>query len=332
MNESSFPVQRSLLSAPALAGRVLANYDLCAPLTCQFWHRSINDQYLVRAGETKYVLRVSPTAWRPYEHLAAEIDLLNFLRQNRIIVPQPVQQKNGSYIQTLDAPEGPRYAVLFTFVPGAPPRPTEAHSYRYGQAIAQLHAVTNDYPVRQTGFRFEPADMVDEPLARLRPLFADHQDDFDYLLSISTDLKQVTARLPRQPPEYGICHGDVNISNLHLIDDERWALLDFEYFGYGWRLFDIGNFVNNQLYQLGQTEHGRGILDAFLQGYQSLRPLSQIELDVLPSFVMLRQIWLLGVGAKNLPNIGLGMFEGWLFEKCMPIIRAWMADPWQWTE
>jgi Ser/Thr protein kinase RdoA (MazF antagonist) len=62
-----------------------------------------------------------------------------------------------------------------------------------------------------------------------------------------------------------------------------------------------------------------------LAGYQSVRALSQLEREVLPAFVMLRQIWILGIGARNQPIIGLSPFENWVFGQCMPFIRAWMA-------
>lgn len=327
MNESLFPVQRSLLSALALAEWVSTGYDLPNSLTCQFWRRGINDLYLVKAKGTELVLRISPTNWRSCEQLAAEMDLLSFLHQNHISVPEPIRHKDGAYIQTLNAPEGPRYAVIFSFVPGDPSSPTEAQGYRFGQAIAHLHTVTDGYPADRAGFRFEPSDMVDKPLARLKPLFAEHQEDWDYLREIADALKQAAGRVTCGAPEYGICHGDVNDGNFHVIDDNEWALLDFEYFGYGWRVFDIATFFNNQIHQLGRTERTKRILEAFLGGYQSVRVLSQTELRVLPSFVILRQIWLLGIGAKNQPNIGLSLFESWVFDKCMPFIRAWMAEP-----
>jgi Ser/Thr protein kinase RdoA (MazF antagonist) len=328
MNGSFFPVKRSLLSASALAEWVKNRYRLPGFPSCQFWRRSINDLYLIQAHERKLVLRISPTDWRSYEHLAAEIDLLIFLDQHHITVPQPIPDQDGAYIQTLNAPEGPRFAVAFSFVPGVPHSPTKAHSYRFGQAIARLHAATDGYPADQAAFRFEATDMVEEPLARLKPLFTHHQDDFDYLVEISKGLKQAAGKLSRQAPEYGVCHGDVNDNNFHVDADHRWGLLDFEYFGYGWRVFDIGTFFNNQIHQQGRTERTRTFLDAFLEGYQSVRPLSQTELDVLPSFVILRQIWLLGIGARNFPVIGLNLFEDWVFEKCIPFIRWWIEEPW----
>jgi len=330
MNRSPFPVQRSLLSAPALAERVLTRYDLPGRPACQFWNRSINDTYLVTANQQKWMLRVSPVNWRTYGHLETEIELLQFLPQHNITTPQPLPQADGSYIQTLNAPEGPRYAILFTFVPGAAPEAmTEAYSHRYGQAIARLHRATDTFPADRPCFRFDPQGMVDEPLARLKPLFAGRPADFEYLLGIAPRLKEAPDQLPRTAPAFGLCHGDVNDGNIHFTRPDDWALLDFEYTGYGWRIFDIANFFNNHLYNLTRIEQTQAIRDAFLAGYRSVRPLSEAELAALPAFVLLRQFWLWGVAARNLPNIttvSWPAFQHWLFEQCMSFVRVWVQD------
>ena len=129
MNDTSPFVQRSILSAYALGERVRSLYSLPSPLTCQFWNHSINDSYLVKAGETNFMLRVAPANWRSLEEIKAEIDLLHFLNRHQLVVPQPVAKKDGSFIQALNAPEGIRYAILFTFVPGASPSMTETAGY-----------------------------------------------------------------------------------------------------------------------------------------------------------------------------------------------------------
>ncbi len=319
-------VQRSILSAPALGQRLSSLYDLPSPLTCQFWNHSINDSYLVRAGKTSFMLRVAPANWRSLEQLNAEIDLLHFLNRHQLVVPQPVTQKDGSIIQALNAPEGTRYAILFTFVSGASPSMTETAGYRYGEAVAQLHTLTDDYPSDRAGFRFDPIDMVDAPLSRIEALFSGHRNDYDYLLGIAPGLKRIADTLPRVAPTYGICHGDLNAGNFHLDDEGGWSLVDFEYFGYGWRLFDIATFFNTQLIDRGRTDETKSVLDAFLAGYQEKRPLSKPEREALPSFVIMRQIWLLGTSARYIPmsTVGVGLHEQWIFQHVMPFIRAWM--------
>jgi Ser/Thr protein kinase RdoA (MazF antagonist) len=332
MEQTPFPVQRSLLAEDALAERVLSRYSLPCIARCRFWKRGINDTYLVESGGDQYVLRIAPAHWRSREHVLAEMRLLRFLDQQGLTVPQPVEQREGTVVQILDAPEGPRHAVLFTFVPGSglPPEPTEDQARRYGEAIARFHQLTDEYPADPDAWRFEPEDTIDHPLARLEPLFAGHEDDYEELLAWSSCLRELAKALPRTLPTYGLCHGDVNNSNFHVIDEERWALLDFEYLGYGPRIFDLATYTNNQLFATGQTPQTGRLVEAFLDGYASLRALSAAEREALPSFVVLRQLWLLGVGARNLPNIGHRLFEHWAFERVMPMLRRWVEAPWVW--
>ena len=331
MNDAAPLVQRSILSASALAGQMLSRYSLPYPVTCHFWNHVIKESYLVNAGESSFMLRVAPANWRSPEQLNAELDLLNFLNQHQLSAPQPVSQKDGTFIQAIHAPEGIRYAILFTLVPGSSPSMNETTGYRYGEAVAQLHTLTDDYPANRAGFHFDRSDMVDEPLARIEVLFSAHRNEYEYLLEIAPRLNKIAETLPRTAPTYGICHGDLNAGNFHLNDVAGWSLVDFEYFGYGWRVFDIATFFNTQLIDQGRTDDTRRILQAFLDGYQARRPLSQPELESLPDFVILRQLWLLGTSARYIPKstVGLDMHQRWIFHGVMPFIREWMDDPWQ---
>jgi Ser/Thr protein kinase RdoA (MazF antagonist) len=320
------PVYRSLLSDTALAERLLPEYDLPPGATCHFWNQSINDTYLVRAGATQWMLRIAPTQRRSDAQVATEIDLLHFLHHQGLQVPQPVTLRDGTVVRRLAAPEGPRHAMLFTYVPGAAYTPTATHSYRYGQAIAQFHTVTNSFPQDQPLWRFETAELLERPLEQLHSWLASWPADRAFLVELVERLRPVLVGLPRTAPIYGLCHGDLNNGNLHLIGDDQWALLDFEYIGYGWRVFDIATFFNNQLNQEGHNTQTRGLLDAFLDGYQSIRPLSATEMAVLPAFVALRQIWLWGISMTNRPMVGLGLFDQWMREISLPTLRAWVDD------
>jgi Ser/Thr protein kinase RdoA (MazF antagonist) len=320
------PVYRSLLSDAALTERLLPEYDLPSGATCHFWNQSINDTYLVRAGTTQWMLRIAPAQRRSDAQLATEINLLYFLHHRGLHVPQPVTLRDGTAVRTLAAPEGPRQAVLFTYVPGMGYTPTTSHSYRYGQAIAHFHTVTGNFSQDQPLWRFETAELLERPLELLHAWLASRPADRAFLVGLVERLRPILAGLPRAAPIYGLCHGDLNNGNLHLSGDDQWALLDFEYIGYGWRVFDIATFFNNQLNQEGHSTQTRRLLDAFLDGYQSIRPLSPTELTVLPAFVALRQIWLWGISMTNRPMVGLGLFDQWMHEISLPTLRAWVDD------
>jgi Ser/Thr protein kinase RdoA (MazF antagonist) len=328
MTSAIMPVQHSLLADGALADYLIVTYALPPTTTCRFWQRSINDVYRIDTGTTTFVLRVAPTGCRSLTHFRAEIDLLQFLHQAGIAVPQPVPSPDGTCLHPLLAPEGLRYTVLFTFVVGQPFRPTARQSYRYGQALAHFHNHTASYPDRAIDQTFGPAQLVDEPLARLAPWFADQPAELAWLWDVAQQLRDVPHQLPDHAPAYGVCHGDINDNNFLLIDRQRWALLDFEYIGYGWRVFDIATFVNNQLVQSGWSRGTWRHIQSFVDGYQAVRPLSHAERAAAPAFVVLRQLWLLGRGAQVQPNIGAGPFQDWVFARCLPFLQQWMTTAW----
>jgi Ser/Thr protein kinase RdoA (MazF antagonist) len=321
----SIPVQRSLLTATALAEQLLPAYDLPADATCAFWSQSINDIYLVRAGEQRWMLRVAPAGRRTLAQQAAELELLLHLHRNGLIVPQPVPHRDGQFLTMLIAPEGPRVAVLFTFLPGTSFTATEPNSIRYGKATALLHAAMDGYLADPSVWVFDAATLIDRPLALLRPWFVHRPQDFALLTAVAERGRAAMAGLARERPNYGLCHGDLNDANFHLIGDQGWGLLDFEYVGIGWRLFDSATFISNQLVQQGSGAGTQRLVDAFLQGYEAVRPLNEMERAALPAFVALRQLWLCGVGVTNQPGIGLGLYEEWLYERCMPLFRQ-LAD------
>ena len=169
-----FPVQHSILAAEALVEQVLTKHAFDRPVSCQLFHRGRNDSYLVTAGACQCFPRITPSGERSREQIAAEIDLLRFLDQHQISVPKSMRQKDGTYIHTLPAPEGVRYAAVFTCVGGAPPaKLSKIQSARYGKLAAEIHALTDQHPQQYTRFHHDLNDIVDEPVKLLAPVYAD---------------------------------------------------------------------------------------------------------------------------------------------------------------
>ena len=111
---SGFPVDASIISSQALATNVLSKYHLQSPLTCKFLQRGLNDTYTVQTGSSTYYLRVYRHGLRKKSEIDAEVDMLIYLVRERQPVAAPVAMQDGTYLTRIDAPEGTRYAVLFT--------------------------------------------------------------------------------------------------------------------------------------------------------------------------------------------------------------------------
>jgi Ser/Thr protein kinase RdoA (MazF antagonist) len=106
-----------------------------------------------------------------------------------------------------------------------------------------------------------------------------------------------------EKPYYGFCHGDIQPSNINYIE-ERPIIFDFDCMGNGWRAHDISVFVwNNTLINEKYVESEAW--KAFLDGYNSVRLLTENELLCINAFGALRALWVMGVHS-NLRERNIG--------------------------
>lgn len=141
MSNDMFPVIYSTLASDAIVSRLLPHYEIGVASRCQFWHRGLSDVYLVETPTHQYILKVSHHHWRSESDIEFELELLDFLEQCQIPVAYPLMTKDGSLSISINAPEGKRYAALFTLAPGnvalGDLNPTQSHLL--GATVAKLH-------------------------------------------------------------------------------------------------------------------------------------------------------------------------------------------------
>lgn len=300
MTSSYFPIQRSVFSTEALTESLLSRYALETPISCQLYHRGVNDTYLVNARNGSAFLRISLASWRTHQQVEAEVKLLESLAMAAIATPQPLYTRDGQAVHTLAAPEGERYAVLFGFVDGeASPELDADQCQLYGQLVARMHKATDDLaPI--TRWHHDPCHLIDEPLKRFAPYIAHLPGATDTLTTLGERLHVVLNKLPRETPIYGLCHGDLRAEHIFFRPQGDPALIDFDEAGYGWRIYDIATFLWPLTFPVDCDEEG-AMRDAFLTGYQSVRPLCEEELQTLPYFVLLRHLWATGMAFRYFP-------------------------------
>ncbi|WP_146762416.1 hypothetical protein [Paenibacillus contaminans] len=63
--------------------------------------------------------------------------------------------------------------------------------------------------------------------------------------------------------------------------------------------------------------------DAFLAAYLQERPLPEIDLNMIPTFVAIRQIWLIGLHTGNSPIWGAWQDDRY-FDRKLRFLREWM--------
>ena len=324
MKYTVFPVHKSTLSGQALADRVLSKYTLPVPISCKFLRQGVNDTYVVAAGSSTYYLRVYRYGWRTKAEIEAELDMLTYLQRRHLPVSSPIKRKDGSVLTRIEAPEGVRYAVLFTNAPGRQMDMDNKQSGAYGELAGKIHLSLDKTPEDARRFHLDLSHLVDEPLAKIAPFLKHRSGDLDYLRKAGGELKAAIAELlPKAKPEYGYCHGDHHGWNVNIDKDGALSLYDFDCSGYGWRAYDLAVFLWNRTFDWsakGKSKRTRR-WNAFLSGYAKVRTLSPQELRATEIFVPIRHLWLVGFHAQDAETGPRGWLDDGFFDREIGFIK-----------
>lgn len=281
-----FPVEYSSLSTKALLKLAIDAYTLPHDCEIQFLKRGFNDTYLLSNQNIKYILRVYKHNWRSKKSIENEIQLLVYLSKNGIHVSVPIADKNENYIHSLNAPEGMRHAVLFSFAEGEQVRKqTTEQSFLLGAETGKIHALTKNKTFSECAFNYDIAIQFKDITTTLSPILSKHKEQLNYLFKLKEEFISAFSNVTISEIATGICHGDLQAENLHLQND-KITFFDFDFFGNGALIYDIGVFM-----WYDQKNKTPEIIKAFLDGYQTQRKLSPTELKMLPYFSTLRALF-----------------------------------------
>lgn len=297
MESCVLPVVYSALASSALATQVLAYYRIEPITSCQFWHRGLSDVYLIETQTQQYILRVAHAHWRSKSDIDFELELLDFLRQRAIPVAAPLKTQAGCLSMAIEAPEGRRYAALFTYAPGtvAIGDLNQTQSYDLGKTVANLHQAAQGFRSEADRPPLTLAYLLDDSFAAIAPFLQQKPADLTYLVTAIAEIQAQLQDFSQEPPFWGICWGDAHSGNVHFTADNQITLFDFDQCGYGWRVFEIAKFLQVAL----NTGLSIKVRQAFIDGYQSVAALTDAEIAALPAFTQTAHIWAWAICLSN---------------------------------
>ena len=128
------------------------------------------------------------------------------------------------------------------------------------------------------------AGLLHDPLRMIEPFLKDRPKAFEFLTVTAAKLEGRLKKYPKNKPSYGICHGDIQAKNMHIDNDGRITIFDFDLCGYNWRAFDLAAFTWNNIKRK----------PALLKGYRSIRDFSRREILSIKYFEMALMFWAMG--------------------------------------
>lgn len=271
-----------------------------------------NAVFRVRLPDGKpAALRLHRPNYQSEDALKAELDFSAYLAANGMAVPQPIAARDGSLCVASETEAGRviQYASLISWMDGRPLGQTgialdlsREHSVatfeRLGRLFAQLHDLADSYAL-PSGFNrphWDMAGLVGD--APLWGRFWDCPGLSDTQAGRLTDLRRTlmerVAEANVSSLDYGLIHADGVRENI-MMTDRSVGLIDFDDFGFGFRLFDLAT----ALYKNRDEPHYIDLEAALLEGYGRTRGLPADVAGTLDLFTVLRSLTYIGWAATR---------------------------------
>ena len=295
----------SQLSSDSVLQLVNLHYKLSAPISCKYYVLGLHDNYLVESNSEKFIFRLYRNDWRTEEEIFFELELLSYLIKKSANVAYPIATNKSELSISINSPEGKRIGVLFHYAKGYAPDGgiSLEECTLLGSSVANIHEKTKNFKIHYTRSNLDLTYLVDRSLALIKPFLNSKQ--YVYLQSIQSKLQSNISQLSTENGDFGICIGDVNPTNFHIDEEKTITHFDFDQCGYGYRAFELGKFSSS----LYGSESKKGKMRAFIQGYETVRHLTDIEKISIPYFEIASIIWVMSIHASNANRIGYKYLE-----------------------
>ena len=257
---------------------ILADYNIGSLTTFEGIAAGIeNSNFFIDTGLGKrYVLTI-------FERLDADelpyfMHLMKHLASNGLACPDVMQRKDDSLLFDIHGKQG---CIVSCLTGRTLDELNEAQLRSSGQAMAQLHMAGSDFTMHRnnpTGSAWL-VEHIDAVLDKTIELYGDEAGD---LLSSELDFQSscTFSSLPK-----GLIHGDLFVDNILFEGNQVSGIIDFYYAHDDAFAMDIAISLNAQAVLLSDGDNVR--IKAFLDGYQSVRPLQDDELQALPLLLRL---------------------------------------------
>jgi Ser/Thr protein kinase RdoA (MazF antagonist) len=189
---------------------------------------------------------------------------------------------------------------------------------RIGEIAATIHNQSTCWkePPGFTRRRLDLDGLLGE--APLWGRFWEHADltraETDLLLRARERVRAELSAYGERPDNFSLIHADLHPDNI-VRNGEDLSLIDFDDSAYGWHMYDIASALIED-----RLAPGFGALrEALLEGYREHRPLAMRDVEMLPAFLLIRGMALIGWFHQRPEHVGSDFFEevkNWVIAEC----------------
>jgi len=308
---SNFPVIASILSEKNLGEFVKDKYNLNEEFQCKLFRTGVNHTYFISDKNSKYVIRVYCYDWRTKTEIQEELMLLQLLKENSLSVSFPIPDKENNLIQEINAPEGLRYIVLFSYAEGEKMRfMNNGTCFEIGSLMAKFHNITSNKSINRTNYNSEL--LLNKSYERLTEFFSEDLSEMKYLKKTGIEITKTFQEIEQSGLKKGIVHLDIWYDNISVKNKGEITIFDFDNCGNGFLFLDIGYFFIQLFHIESDKEVYESKVESFIDGYRKVREITKKEINLIPEAGASIFTFYLGVQAQRFDWSNIFLTENYL--------------------
>ncbi|SEG77220.1 GNAT family N-acetyltransferase [Paenibacillus sp. UNC499MF] len=311
--------------------------------TLKFWRASSNFIYMFERNGDRYFLRFIHEEDNSIENIQAELDFLLYLIAEGYPAAAPVPSKSGKWIETIHTVEdGCYYGVVFEQAKGIHlplDQMTDRHVVQWGMSLASLHILSERYPSRANS-----RGSWNDALSFISSVLQRHPGEHGARKELEQLRIQLSA-LPTDAKHMGIIHYDFETDNIfYEAEKSRYHVIDFDDAMIHWYAMDIASAISDLVPQ--EDDHAKRKIKHFLTGYQSVKPLEERYVHLLPVFHKFADLYTMARLLRSVEDVDLTGSPEWadrlkhkllgvcerIGERCHPSVELKPVDENNWYE
>jgi Ser/Thr protein kinase RdoA (MazF antagonist) len=153
--------------------------------------------------------------------------------------------------------------------------------------------------------------------------FSKTNNEMIFLKKLGNNLSKTFNEINPSEMQEGIVHLDIWYDNLSVDAEKDITIFDFDNCGNGLLILDVGYFCKQLFFIEQDKKEYEFKLKSFLNGYQSVRPLSETALQLIPEAGAAVFMFYLGVQAQRFDWSNIFLIENYL-NMFVGRIKSWM--------
>ena len=282
-----------------VATRALPLWDVPEGASLSLLNISENATYRIdhRALSAPLILRVHRTGYHTRDGIRTELAWTKALQaEANVETPQAIPSRVGELIESIATPAlgEERFVVMFEFIPGSEPNEDELIEpfHRLGAIAARMHSHARTWS-RPSYFERLVWDV--ETTIGPKGNWGDwraapglNKQSTAKLQQMADLIKQRLDAFGKGPDRFGLAHADLRLANL-LEHEGQTRVIDFDDTGVTWFMYDFATAVSF----MEDRDDMPALIDSWVGGYRTVSPLSEEDVNELPTFLMLRRLAIL---------------------------------------